>query len=95
MAQFFSLKNSKFFSGLKKICAIVPPITTSTLPRRFGIILEKILDRHERSGIAVQWNGGITGLSFVLLTANLICRHTLIEQGHYKLMLYLTRLNKT
>ena len=30
----------------------------STLPRRFGIILEKILDRHERSGIAVQWNGG-------------------------------------
>ena len=30
----------------------------STLPRRFGIILEKILDRHERSGIAVQWNRG-------------------------------------
>ena len=30
----------------------------STLPRRFGIILEKILDRHERSGIAAQWNGG-------------------------------------
>ena len=28
MAQIFSLKNSKFFSGLKKICAIVPPITT-------------------------------------------------------------------
>ena len=41
----------------------------STLPRRFGIILEKILDRHERSGIAVQWNvcvggggGGLTGV---------------------------------
>ena len=34
----------------------------STLPRRFGIILEKILDRHERSGIAVQWNGGFTGV---------------------------------
>ena len=30
----------------------------STLPRRFGIFLEKICDRHERSGIAVQWNGG-------------------------------------
>ena len=30
----------------------------STLPRRFGIILEKILDRHNRSGIAVQWNVG-------------------------------------
>ena len=28
MAQIFSLKNSKFFSGLKKICAIVAPITT-------------------------------------------------------------------
>ena len=28
MAQIFSLKNSKFFSGLKKICAIVTPITT-------------------------------------------------------------------
>ena len=28
MAQIFSLKNSKFFSGLKKICAIVPTITT-------------------------------------------------------------------
>ena len=35
----------------------------STLPRRFGIILEKILDRHERSGIAVQWNGGFTSES--------------------------------
>ena len=34
----------------------------STLPRRFGIILEKILDRHERSGIAVRWNGGGGGL---------------------------------
>ena len=31
----------------------------STLPRRFGIILEKILDRYERSGIAVQWNRGV------------------------------------
>ena len=30
----------------------------STLPRRFGIILEKILDRHERSGIVIRWNGG-------------------------------------
>ena len=29
MAQIFSLKNSKFFSGLKKICARVPPITTA------------------------------------------------------------------
>ena len=28
MAQIFSLKNSKFFSGLKKNCAIVPTITT-------------------------------------------------------------------
>ena len=28
MARIFSLKNSKFFSGLKKICAIVAPITT-------------------------------------------------------------------
>ena len=37
-----------------------PPIVwLSTLLRRFGIILEKILDRHERSGIAVQWNGGL------------------------------------
>ena len=35
----------------------------SALPRRFGIILEKILDRHERSGIAVQWNGG--GLKYM------------------------------
>ena len=33
-----------------------------TLPRRFRIILEKILDRHERSGIAVQWNGGGGGV---------------------------------
>ena len=31
MAQIFSLKNSKFFSGLRKICAIVPPITTSVV----------------------------------------------------------------
>ena len=31
MAQIFSLKNSKFFSGLKKICAIVTPITTYAL----------------------------------------------------------------
>ena len=29
----------------------------STLPRRFGVIVVKILDRHERGGIAVQWNG--------------------------------------
>ena len=29
-----------------------------TLLRRFGIILKKILDRHELSGITVQWNGG-------------------------------------
>ena len=28
------------------------------LPRRFGIMLEKFRDRHDRSGIAVQWNGG-------------------------------------
>ena len=26
------------------------------------LILEKILDRHERSGIAVQWNGGGGGV---------------------------------
>ena len=26
--------------------------------RRFGIILEKSSDRHKRSEIAVQWNGG-------------------------------------
>ena len=31
----------------------------STLPRRFRILLEKMLDRHGRSGIAVQWNGGL------------------------------------
>ena len=31
MAQIFSLKNSKFFSGLKKICAIVSPITTGDI----------------------------------------------------------------
>ena len=31
----------------------------STLPRRFGIILEKILDRHEYSRIAAQWKGGL------------------------------------
>ena len=37
----------------------------SKLPRRFGIILEKILDRHERSGIAVQWNGGVMEQKFV------------------------------
>ena len=30
MAQIFSLKNSKFFSGLKKICARVPTITTNS-----------------------------------------------------------------
>ena len=34
MAQIFSLKNSKFFSGLKKICAIVPPITTYVVMTR-------------------------------------------------------------
>ena len=39
--------------------ALSPQIVwQSTLPRRFGIILEKILDRQERSGIAVQLNGG-------------------------------------
>ena len=31
----------------------------STLPLRFRIILEKSLDRHERSGIAVQWNNNM------------------------------------
>ena len=36
----------------------------NTLPRRFGIILEKILDRHERSRIVVQWNGGL--LTYVI-----------------------------
>ena len=30
------------------------------LPRRFGAILEKVLDRHKRSEIAAQWNGGLT-----------------------------------
>ena len=39
--------------------ALSPQIVwQSTLPRGFGIILEKILDRHERSGIAVQLEGG-------------------------------------
>ena len=33
-------------------------MVVSSLPRRFGIFLEKICDRHERSGIAVQWNWG-------------------------------------
>ena len=33
-------------------------VLLSTLPRQFGIILEKILNRHKRSGIAVQWKGG-------------------------------------
>ena len=32
----------------------------STLPRRLEAILEKALDRHKRSEIAVQWNGGLT-----------------------------------
>ena len=27
---------------------------------RFGIILEKLRDRHERNGNVVQWNVGIT-----------------------------------
>ena len=31
-----------------------------TLLLRFGIILEKLLDRHERSGNAILWNVGIT-----------------------------------
>ena len=31
-------------------------MSLATLPRRFGKILEKIRDRHERSGIAIQWN---------------------------------------
>ena len=34
-------------------------LEASTLSRRFGIILEKILDRHERIGITVQWNRGL------------------------------------
>ena len=29
---------------------------------RFGIILEKLRDRHERSGNVVQWNVGIKAL---------------------------------
>ena len=37
MAQIFSLKNSKFFSGLKKICAIVPSITTYDEELKWGI----------------------------------------------------------
>ena len=35
-----------------------------------GIILEKILDRHERSGIAVQWNGGVGGGGGVIASAS-------------------------
>ena len=42
------------------------------LPRRFGTILEKILDRHERSGIAVQRNG--------VLALNVIFR---VQVGNY------------
>ena len=34
----------------------------STLLLRFGIILEKPRDRHERSENAVQWNVGITDM---------------------------------
>ena len=37
-------------------------------PRRFGIILEKILDRHERSGIAVKWNVGLSKTHLSLLS---------------------------
>ena len=37
MAQIFSLKNSKFFSGLKKMCAIVTPITTISTPSLYLI----------------------------------------------------------
>ena len=49
----------------------------STLPRQFGIILEKICDRHERSGITVQWNGGGGGgVSFTNPSeAHLTCGH--------------------
>ena len=42
------------------------------LPRRFEIILEKLCDRHERSGIAVQWNGGGGGnMNIVNWTAHI------------------------
>ena len=52
----------------------------STLPRRFGIILEKILDRHERSGIAVQWNGGVLSVNSTLcMLGNFSCVSTSVK----------------
>ena len=36
--------------------------------------LEKIRDRHKRSGIAVQWNG-VSWLSFVVSTVSLSLSH--------------------
>ena len=44
MAQFFSLKNSKFFSGLKKICAIVPSITTNKYTLRYLIPASNLVE---------------------------------------------------
>ena len=54
----------------------------STLPRRFVKILDKILDRHERSGIAVQWNGGWGGgVTDTIFIVNLI--PTQVSAGKY------------
>ena len=41
------------------------------LPRQFGQILEKILDRHECSGIAVQWNVGIILVRPILIVTEI------------------------
>ena len=55
----------------------------STLPRRFGILLI-IRDRHERSGIVVQWNRGGGGLNkdanVMLLQAFLLHRDSVATQ---------------
>ena len=66
-----------------------------TLPRRFGIFLEKIVDRHERSGIAVQWNGGGGGGAGGLVRETTTAeRFKLIGGGHFSAILVIVCLTK-
>ena len=54
----------------------------STLQRRFGIIIEKFCDRHEHSGIAVQWNAGLKGNVTISLTVATQTCKTVTRQFH-------------
>ena len=73
MGQFFSLKNSKFFSGLKKNCPIVTSITTSVIENIFFNFLYDIKNRCHRMKISTLYQFLFFTIPYLYLNRALLC----------------------